>query len=236
MSGINQNSNLGRGELKISSSTTTYLTLGYTGSSQLDFDFPTNYGSSGQGLVTDGSGGLSWGTVGGGGGGTNGTSGSSGTNGSSGTTPQQAYWFGEYQSTQVLATGSSLLGLTVSLEQNISGMTAAVFDYNGIYKCDYSITLGERDFSGYNNDKIMLFFLKYNGATVSNSVELLAIDKHNTDPAGNVGLSSYGGSTIISATANSRLEFWARTPFLIWLRPDATQPGYTAKMSIFKIT
>jgi hypothetical protein len=234
MSGINQNSNSGRGELKISSSTTGYLTLGYTGSSQLDFDLPTSYGSSGQGLITDGSGGLSWGTVGGGGG-TNGTSGTSGQSGSSGTTPVQAYWFGEYQSTQVLATGSSLIGLTVSLEQNISGTTAAVFDFSGTYKCDYSITFGEKQTGGYAADSIMLYFLKYNGATVSSSVELLAVDKHNTDPGGTVGLSSYQGSTIISATANSTIEFWARTPFLIWLRPDGTQPGYTAKMSVYKI-
>lgn len=76
MSGINQNSYNGEGRLKISSSTTTYLTLGYTGSSQLDFNLPTNYGSSGQGLITNGTGGLSWGSVSGSG--TNGTSGSSG--------------------------------------------------------------------------------------------------------------------------------------------------------------
>jgi len=83
MSGINQNSFNGEGRLKISSSTSTYLTLGYTGSSQLDFDLPQSYGSSGQGLITDGTGGLSWGAVSGASG-TNGTSGSSGSSGVSG--------------------------------------------------------------------------------------------------------------------------------------------------------
>jgi hypothetical protein len=84
MSGISHNSFDGTGRLKISNSTSTHLSLGYTGSSQLDFDLPTNYGSSGQGLVTDGAGGLSWGVVSGGTSGTNGTSGTSGV-GSSGT-------------------------------------------------------------------------------------------------------------------------------------------------------
>jgi hypothetical protein len=238
MSGIKGNSHLGKGELKISSSTTTYLTLGYTGSSQLDFNLPISYGSEGQVLRTDGTGGLSWATVGGGGGGTNGTSGSSGTNGSSGTTPPSnttAFWFGQYTSTQVLGTGSVLIGLTVSNEVNMTGSTAAVFDFDGTYYVDYAITFGEKSSGGYGFDKIMLYFLKYNGATVSSSVELLAIDKHATDPTGTVGLSSYNGSTIISATANSTLEFWAKTPFLIFLRPDGTEPGYTAKMSIFRI-
>ena len=258
MSGISHNSFDGTGRLKISNSTSTGISLGYTGSSQLDFNLPTDYGSSGQGLVTDGTGGLSWGSVGGGGGtngtsgtsgvgssgtsgqsgtnGTNGTSGQSGTNGTSGTTPTSnvAYWFGETTHHQTLATGSSFIGLTVSLEANISGMTAAVFDLDGEYLIQYSINVARKSYSHSNNQFI---FLKYNGATVSSTINVInpyqLIGGGPLRPPISQPYANNTSFCIISATANSTLELFSYFDEILEIA--GTQSGPGAKMSISKI-
>ena len=277
MSGISHNSFDGTGRLKISNSTSTGISLGYTGSSQLDFNLPTDYGSSGQGLVTDGTGGLSWGSVGGGGGGTNGTSGTSGvgssgtsgqsgtngtsglngtngtsgqsgtngtngtsglngTSGTSGTTPTSnvAYWFGETTHHQTLATGSSFIGLTVSLEANISGMTAAVFDLDGEYLIQYSINVARKSYNHSNNQFI---FLKYNGATVSSTINVInpyqLIGGGPLRPPISQPYANNTSFCIISATANSTLELFSYFDEILEIA--GTQSGPGAKMSISKI-
>ena len=295
MSGISHNSSDGTGRLKISNSTSTHLSLGYTGSSQLDFNLPTNYGSSGQGLITDGTGGLSWGAVSGASGtngtsgtsgvgssgtsgqsgtsgtssvgssgtsgqsGTSGTSGQSGTSGTSGvgssgtsgqsgtsgtsgqsgtsgTTPTSntAYWFGETTHYQTLATGSSFIGLTVSNEINISGSTAAVFDYDGEYLIQYSINIARKSYIHANNQFI---FLKYNGATVSSSINVSnphqLLGSGLNRPPLSQPFANNTSFCIISATANSTLELFSYYDEILEIA--GTQSGPAAKMSISKI-
>ena len=69
--------------LQLNYGTTGSVSFTFAGTGDIAFKLPTNDGTSGQSLVTDGSGQLSFTTITGGGG-TNGTSGTSGANGTSG--------------------------------------------------------------------------------------------------------------------------------------------------------
>ena len=82
--------------LKLNYGLTATVQFSFTGSNSLTFSLPQDYGSAGWGLITDGNGNLSFGTVSGG-----------GTINGSGTTPSLALW-----------TGTQSLGSSVIRETN----------------------------------------------------------------------------------------------------------------------
>jgi hypothetical protein len=170
--------------------------------------------------------------------GVNGTSGQSGSSGTSGTTPaisSNYFWSGTYLSAQTLAINDSLVGLTVSFESNISGATAAIFDFDGYYNVDYSITIGEKPSGTYNN-AMHYMFLKYNGQILGESVSTDTILKHDQDPSGIDALHTRDGHCAIYATAGSKLELWVRNPETVYLRPvNAFTGSVSAKMAVYKI-
>ena len=170
--------------------------------------------------------------------GSSGTSGQSGSSGTSGTTPaisSNYFWSGTYLSAQTLAINDSLVGLTVSFESNISGATAAIFDFDGYYNVDYSITIGEKPSGTYNN-AMHYMFLKYNGQILGESVSTDTILKHDQDPSGIDALHTRDGHCAIYATAGSKLELWVRNPETVYLRPvNAFTGSVSAKMAVYKI-
>jgi hypothetical protein len=268
---IKTNSQEGSVKLNLQNSSTSGFQLGYTGSSQLNLNLPVSYGSSGQVLTTDGSGQLTWSNAGtgGGGGGTNGTSGTSGTSGQSGSSGTSAigtsgtsgqtgssgtsgssgisstlnstFWYGTSTQSQTLATGSSLISLVVSAENNVSGATAVVFDESGQYLITWSATLGEKPSGGYDPvtpTYLWSTYLKYNNQTVGESTTAVLPFVLDQDPTGIDALFTLSGQSSIYATAGSTLELWSQyQKERIYLRPINAFTGSTsAKMFVTKLT
>jgi len=170
----------------------------------------------------------------------NGTSGSAGTSGSSGFSAGTTFWYGTSTQSQTLATGSSLISLTVSAENNVSGATAAVFDQDGQYQITWTTTLGEKPSGGYlvNAPKYLWStFLKYNGVTVGESTTAALPFVFDQDPTGTDALFTLSGQSSIYATAGSTLELWSQyQKETLYLRPINGFTGSTsAKMFVTKL-
>lgn len=229
MSGISHNSFDGTGRLKISNSTSTHLSLGYTGSSQLDFDLPTNYGSSGQGLITDGTGGLSWGVVGGG---------TSGTSGTSGQSFAPAYFSSWSQKTQTKAAGAeTYVHFTDNIETQWGFNSAASATQSwisvvsgGYYQFHYMVSLGHESVA----DNQAVFFLKKNGVTWSGTG--IAFAARSVQDHGSLDTLPYfqiTGSWQAQLNASDKIEIFLYSASDLTIKGSQSIPS--GKMSAYKL-